>query len=159
MTILASEIKKIHEEDIAANGTVSEGFFKKLAATMNGVVDNYMWHLGSKQESVLTEAQFAALNGYDVNLPEEQKRWVLMKGQSIVGSALHALTGITTLPNAVANGAHSEQAKAGAATLQYFASQNKAHSHGLPYAVYGHGNVFALEPHATDWALSYSTYY
>ena len=128
MTLLASELKKIHEEDIAANGSVSEGFFKKLASAVNYVIDNFLWDLGDVRSSLLTEAQFAARNGYSLALPEAQRRWVLMKGQSIAGSALNNLTGIEALQNMVANGAHLEQATG--ALNQYLISQNKAHTHG-----------------------------
>lgn len=47
--------------------------------------------IGDVKHSVLTEAQFQELHG---------TTWVLMKGQSITGSDLAAVSGITTLPDA-----------------------------------------------------------
>ena len=128
MAALASELKKIFAEDIAANGSLSEGLLAKIGSTLNSVIDNHLWQLGDVRASALTEAQFAAQNGYDIGLPMAQRRWVRIEGQSISGSAFSALTGITSLPNALAYGAHLEQTKS-ASVLQYFTNQNKAHTH------------------------------
>ena len=40
MSQVASELKKIYEEDVSANGSVSEAFFLKLAASMNWLIEN-----------------------------------------------------------------------------------------------------------------------
>lgn len=128
MAALASELKKIFAEDIAANGSLSEGLLAKIGSTLNSVIDNHLWQLGDVRASALTEAQFAAQNGYDIGLPMAQRRWVRIEGQSISGSAFSALTGITSLPNALAYGAHLEQTKS-SSILQYFSNQNKSHTH------------------------------
>lgn len=130
MAAITSELKKIFTEDIAANGSLSEGLLVKIGATLNSVIDNHLWQIGDVRVSALTEAQFAAANGYDIGLPMEQRRWVRIEGQSISGSAFSALTGINSLPNALANGAHLEQTK-NASILQYFVNQNKDHNHGV----------------------------
>ena len=155
MAVLASELKKIFAEDIAANGSLSEGLLAKIGSTLNSVIDNHLWQLGDVRPSVLTEAQFAAQNGYDIGLPMAQRRWVRIEGQSISGSALSALTGITSLPNALAYGAHLEQTKS-SSILQYFSNQNKSHSHYREMLIdntwYNNGGWAYPPPTFGDWA-------
>lgn len=129
MSQVTSELKKIYEEDVSANGSVSEAFFLKLASSMNWLIENAGDYVGKVEMTPLSESQFAALKGYSTSVSEYLKKWVLIRGQSISGSKYHSLYGVSSLPNMVDNGAHPEQAKAGAATLAYFASQNKSHSH------------------------------
>lgn len=139
MSQVTSELKKIYEEDVSANGSVSEAFFLKIASSMNWLIENAGDYVGKVEMTPLSEAQFAALKGYSTSVSEYLKKWVLIRGQSISGSKYHSLYGVSSLPNMVDNGAHPEQAKAGAATLAYFASQNKSHSHNLK--TLGEGNL------------------
>lgn len=162
MGVLASELKKIFAEDIAANNSISEGLLVKLGSTLNSVIDNHLWQLGDVRPSALTETQFAAQNGYSLELPMAQRRWVRIEGQSVDGSAFTALTGIKTLPNALAYGAHLEQVKSIDSLLQYFASQNKAHTHVREiYSFSNYNSNGALVglhdsalPANTDWSVS-----
>ena len=55
---------------------------------MPKVLDDSKGGLGTTVDSILTLVQFQALHGAG---------WVLSDGQNIVGSALHALTGQTTV--------------------------------------------------------------
>ena len=149
MSQVTSELKKIYEEDVSANGSVSEEFFLKLAASMNWLIENAGDYVGKVEMTPLSEAQFAALKGYSTSASEYLKKWVLMKGQSISGSKYHSLYGVASLPNMVDNGAHPEQAKAGASTLAYFASQNKSHGHALMYTR-DTGNYGGLSAYSTS---------
>ena len=164
MSQVASELKKIYEEDVSANGSVSEAFFLKLAASMNWLIENAGDYVGKVEMTPLSEAQFAAIKGYSTSASEYLKKWVLIRGQSISGSKYHSLYGVSSLPNMVDNGAHPEQAKAGASTLAYFASQNKSHGHALMYTRdtgnYGGGvTPYSFSPLSSAASkLSYKSY-
>jgi len=118
MGLLTPQRREIYEEETSYKASISETFVQKMGATLNWVLANSSTQLGDIIHSGLTEAQFQALRG---------NNWVLMNGQSIVGSDFAILTGITTLPDATTGGAFIGQQTG--TLLDYEDSENKSHSH------------------------------
>ena len=118
----------IQSEQVAYRMPVSENLMNQIGESINYTLKATSF-LGQIFYAALTEEQFAAIIGYDPLLPENEKPWVIMKGQSIVGSDYYSLTSIATLPNAQANGAFLGQLNSGS-MLQYESSKNAAHDHG-----------------------------
>jgi hypothetical protein len=118
----------IQSEQVAYRMPVSENLMNQIGESINYALKATSF-LGQIFYAALTEEQFAAIIGYDPLLPENEKPWVIMKGQSIVGSDYYSLTSIATLPNAQGNGAFLGQISSGP-ILQYESSKNTAHDHG-----------------------------
>lgn len=131
---ITGENLDLQEEDFAAGKAVSESNFATMAKITQWVKENFGDFIGKVQYAALTEAQFAAKKGYEIaGVAEADKKWVIMKGQSIVGSQYATETGITTLPDALGNGAHFAQMRAGNSMLEYQANQNQAHTHNVTH--------------------------
>jgi hypothetical protein len=120
MAILTPAREEIYAEETAYKASISELTMQKMGASINYILQNGNSQIGDIVHSALTEAQFQALRG---------NNWVLMSGQSIVGSDLAILTGITTLPDAATNGAFIGQQTG--TMLDYEDSENKSHSHRM----------------------------
>lgn len=100
MTDITSNLEKIQVEETDFNSPVSENLLTKIGGSINAIVDDGIEPLGTVIQSILTTTQFQTIKG---------TKWVLMNGQSISGSDLETLTGISTLPNLVGNKAFSRQ--------------------------------------------------
>lgn len=135
MTKIAGRNIDLQLENFLANRAVSEAMLEPLAALVQWVKENSADYIGQFEFTALTEAQFSSLKGYSIfdessnPIPEAQKKWVLLKGQSIVGSEYATLTGKATLPNLRGNEAHLAQALNEASLLTYQENQNRAHRH------------------------------
>lgn len=121
MTLIPAERKEIHVEETSYKASISELTAQKIGASVNWVLANTSTQIGDIVPSALTQAQFQTLRG---------NNWVLMSGQSISGSDLAILTGITSLPNMVGNEAFLGQKNA-QSMFAYEASQNKSHNHNV----------------------------
>lgn len=133
---MAETIGVLHEfpEEMGTSGEgVSQDLIMRMMQTMVYLKQNSMHIIGETKNSFDTEEQFAAKMGYDHTLPEHEKKWVLIKGQSIAGSKYATQKNIITLPNLVGNAAYLGQAKTEGEILNYEASQNKAHTHPVKY--------------------------
>ncbi len=92
MTVLSSgrSIMEIEETDFRS--VISDPLMKKIGSNINALIDakdeNYL--IGMTFWAYLTETQVQAAI---------DSTWVEMKGQSIAGSDLDTLTGISTLPD------------------------------------------------------------
>jgi hypothetical protein len=120
VALLPSTEEKIQVEEVSYKSAVSEGTAKKLGSNINFILDQSSTYLGDIKISCLTESQFQAIRG---------DRWVLMSGQSIAGSDLATLTGITTLPNFTGLGAHLEQLTSIGSMFDFYPNQNLDHDH------------------------------
>ena len=122
MTDITAALKKIQVEEIKYGAADSEYTMSKIGAAINAIIEEGIEPLGTKYESMLTEAQFQAIKG---------NKWVRMTGQSIVGSDLHALTSVATLPDYVGNQAFTRQADIEGSIGDYQSNQNAAHTHSI----------------------------
>lgn len=123
MTDIVSAPAYIQIEEVQNKAAVSEATASKIGSSVNYILDNGIEPLGTITQSILTEAQFQALKG---------TKWVRMSGQSIAGSDLDTLTGITTLPDMTGNEAFLGSTDLAESTLaNYEANQNKAHTHKM----------------------------
>ncbi|MDD3412460.1 MAG: hypothetical protein PHY47_00505 [Lachnospiraceae bacterium] len=76
--------------------------------------------IGDYKYSHLTPETFA---------DEHLGKWMLCNGQSCVGTMFHVLTGSTTVPNALTNGAFIRQAKTDRSIGTYESEDFKSHTH------------------------------
>lgn len=134
MTKIVGKFQDLHLENFLSGKAVSEAQLKPIAELVQWVKENCGDQLGDVKYSALTEAQFAELKGYVIvdggnPVPESQKKWVLWKGQSIVGSDYSNLTGKNSIPNLVSNEAHLAQTVNDSQLLSYQENQNKSHAH------------------------------
>ena len=92
MTNLVSERVTMEIEENDFRSAISEPLEKKIGSNINALIDakdeNYL--IGSMFWVYLTEAQVQS---------ELDSTWVEMRGQSIVGTDLATLTGLTTVPD------------------------------------------------------------
>lgn len=135
MTKLVGENIELQLEDFEALRGVSEASIAALAKVTQWVRENSSDIIGMVVPTALTEAQFATLKGYSLvdgfgdPLPEAEKKWVMIKGQWILGSDYHTLTGNGALPDMVTNEAHIAQALNDGALLSYEVAQFPEHTH------------------------------
>ena len=92
MTELISERSIMEIEETDFRSAISEPLIKKIGSNINALIDakdeNYL--IGAMFWAYLTESQVqSALDS----------TWVEMRGQSIVGTDLETLTGLTTVPD------------------------------------------------------------
>ncbi len=120
MTDIPSSPQKIQIEETQNGSAVSESTTTKIGGSVNFLLDNSVTSIGDIQQSILTQAQFQALNG---------NNWVIMSGQNIAGSDLSILTGINILPNATGNKAFFRQTDSDSNIGDFETDQNKAHRH------------------------------
>lgn len=126
MTLLAQAKNDITVEETAYRSSISEATMQRIGSSINWINANAGTHLGDIISSALTLSQFQALRG---------TQWVLMDGADITGTDFANLTGITTLPNMVANEAFLGQRNAQAIGA-YEANQNQSHSHTTSMQLY-----------------------
>lgn len=132
-------LQTISENDVSTGKAVSEATLSKIAQTVTYLAKNSLDIIGETKITVLTEAQFAQAKDYEIfdtgsnPIPENQKKWVLYKGQDISGSDLANLTGINSLADMVSKEAHIAQALNDAALMSYQENQNKSHQHNVTY--------------------------
>ncbi len=156
MTLVPAARKEIHQEDVAHKAGVSEYLGYKIGALANWIVQNTAPFIGKVESTLLTEAQFAALMGYEIDgVAEADKKWVRVNGQDITGSDFANLTGVTTLPNAVYYGAFPGQAKNEGDIASYEENQNKSHTHNVPIGSYGTG-AQRIDKAPSDGVWSYA---
>lgn len=120
MALLPSSDLRITVEETSYKASVSQNTLQKMGGAINNLLDNAAAKLGDTQTSILTVAQFQA---------ERDATWVLMSGQSIVGSDLNALTGITTLPDMVGNKAFMRQAATDGNITDFESDTIASHNH------------------------------
>lgn len=131
MAEIAAAGEKIFEEEVSYKSAVSEATFNKIGGSINYILENASDFVGNLVPTMLTEAQFATVKGYDYTETDLTiKKWVIVDGQTITGSDYAVLTGITSLPNAKGNQAFPRQSNSDANIGQYETSQNLAHTHG-----------------------------
>lgn len=105
---------------VVSGGTIEAAKINELINKLNQLEQKVV-PLGTIFSSLLDEAQFQAENG---------NCWVKMNSQSIVGSDLAQVTGMTTLPNA--NGRFLRNIGGDAATLRSTQEDTfKSHDHGV----------------------------
>ena len=90
MPEIAGAISPMNDVEITSDAPLTEALHTKMGANLNALIGGYL-PIGSTIHSLLTEAQFQSEIG--------STGWVLAQGQSIAGSALETLTGISTLPD------------------------------------------------------------
>lgn len=83
-------------------------------------INSALLQIGSIQQALLTEAQFQSLNG---------DCWRLMNGSSVAGTDFGEFTGMTTLPNMVAEGDFLRQASGSRVLGSHEADEFKSHTH------------------------------
>lgn len=120
MTAITPVLATIQIEETKYGASISEYTSTKIGGAINYINENAIEPIGTVLDSFLTETQFQALKG---------NKWVLMEGQSIAGSDLAVLTGITTLPDAVTNRAFTSQSLNDGELSTYVSAQNLAHTH------------------------------
>lgn len=121
MTDITAAKSNISEEETSYKASISEATMQKVGASINWLNANAGTQLGDMIPSFLTETQFQSLRGTE---------WVQMNGQSIAGSDLAVLTGITTLPNMVDGGTVIQSDSDGnLATTS--SGDNKQHTHSF----------------------------
>ena len=89
MNDITASANKIQSEATAARAAVSETLMTQLGSGINYAIENAQ-PVGSIIHSMLTEAQFQAIIGI---------KWVLMDGQSVVGSDYETITGDSSIPD------------------------------------------------------------
>ena len=129
MTAVTAQLNTMQIEECKFEASVSEAVMTRMAAVVNYLAQNAIDTLGTVIQSALTEAQFATLKGYDHTAPYATRKWVLMTGASISGSDFANLTGITSFPDAVTNGAFLGQKKPSHSMTEYQTNQNQSHTH------------------------------
>jgi hypothetical protein len=144
----------IQQEQVAYRMPVSENLMNQMGESINYALKAAAF-LGQAIHLALTEIQFAAIAGFDPLLPESEKPWVIMKGQSIVGSDYYSLTGIATLPNALSNEAFLGQLNSGS-MLQSESSQNKNHNHPITQKYVSTGGNPTYQGKSLTGRLDYS---
>lgn len=140
MTDITSAPSKIQEEEVAYKAAVSEATFTKIGAAINYIQDNASDYIGQLECTMLTEAQFATIKGYDYTETDlTVKKWVIVDGQDITGSDYETLTGISTLASAKTNGAFPRQSDSDANINGYQSNQNLSHTHIQQHEITGGG--------------------
>jgi hypothetical protein len=119
MAFLSGTTSKIQTEDVTYRSAPSDGLLSKMGIAINNSIDNELFSLGDIITSALTEELFTSARA----------GWALMDGRDITGSDYAILTGITTLPDFVSQGAHMEQLEAGNSIFDFFPNQNQEHDH------------------------------
>lgn len=156
MTSIVGENIDLQAEDFTSQKAVSEAAVSQVAQVAQWVRQNSSDYIGMIDYCALTEEQHATIKGYSLldealdPIPEAQKKWALLKGQDITGSDFEVLTGISNLPNLVANEAHLAQMKSDGSMLSYQSNQNKAHNHTVPVAYETSSATLGLVPLGTD---------
>ncbi|MDD3412461.1 MAG: hypothetical protein PHY47_00510 [Lachnospiraceae bacterium] len=102
--------------------------FHQSDLTTKADIINRTVAVGTVRTSILTLEQFAA---------ESPGQWMLMNGQSCVGTRYQQITGNSNVPNASTEGTFLRQAKAGRALGSYEADENKSHNHPNSYFYFG----------------------
>lgn len=91
MANIPSTVKKIQVEEVAERQPGSESLFQKIGGSINWLLDNAQGlAIGSIDGTVLSEAQYQAINGVG---------YILADGRNVAGSAYAAITGNATVPN------------------------------------------------------------
>ncbi len=120
MTDVTSARKKIQVEEVDYRSAVSESTFTKMAGSVNWIIDNSTFALGTIVTSMLTLAQFQS---------ELNSTWVLCDGASVVGSDYETLTSNSNVPDLVTNNRFLRQATNDGAVGTTQASANLSHTH------------------------------
>ena len=76
--------------------------------------------IGDIKQSLLSAVEFSS---------EHLGTWMLMNGQSCVGTAYGTLKGVTVVPDMTTEGTFLRQAKSGRAVGSYESDDNKSHNH------------------------------
>lgn len=120
MTDVTSAKKKIQVEEVDYRSAVSESTFTKMAGSVNWIIDNSTFALGTIVASMLTLAQFQS---------ELNSTWVLMNGDSVVGSDYETLTGNSNVPDMFTDERFLRQATNDGALGATQVSANLSHTH------------------------------
>jgi len=121
MTDIPSALKTIDEKETRSRASVSEATLTKIGGSINALVKTGPEAIGTIETSILTVVQFQSIRGTS---------WVRMEGQSIAGSDLASLTGMTTLPDMVSSGRFLRQSASNEADLATTQEdENKSHRH------------------------------
>ncbi len=126
MANVPSDLQKIQIEEVGYRSAVSEATFNKMGASINAIIDDGIEPIGTIIQSILTESQFQSIKG---------NKWVRMSGQSIAGSDLNSLTGISNLPDMITNSAFVRQASVEGNIGVFQADTIVSHSHTTTVSV------------------------
>jgi len=89
MTVLSNSNNSISVEGFRAGAVVSESSFSAIGQAIN-YLQGSIYSIGDVMATPLDETQFAAQHG---------SSWVICGGQSITGTDLYTLTGMTNAPD------------------------------------------------------------
>lgn len=91
MSNIPPSTRYIQNEETAFRASISEGTLRDIGATINYLLANAtLAQVGDTKRAFLSEELFQAQMG---------EVWVLMDGRDVTGSAYHALTGNTNIPD------------------------------------------------------------
>jgi hypothetical protein len=110
---------------------MSEATIQRMGGAVNHILDNSVTQLGDVVQSIRTEVNFQSYRG---------NNWVLMAGQSILGSDLELDGGPSVLPDATTNSAFFRQ---GASLGTFQADTTASHNHGQRIEDFNGGGVSA----------------
>lgn len=92
MTVLASELRKIHIEETDYQTGVSEAVLQKIGKAINAIIDGMAsaGPVGTILTTMLSESDFQDLAG---------ENWVLCDGQSCIASEYETVSGNSAVPD------------------------------------------------------------
>lgn len=123
MASVPASTELIQVEEVSYKKAVSEAVMSKMAGSVNGLQQLGSEPVGTVVQSILTVAQFNSIR--------PASAWVRMEGQSIVGSDLETVSGLSTLPDMVTDKRFLRQADADGSIMTIEADENRAHTHGF----------------------------
>lgn len=118
----ATGITELIQSEALVNNKEFSDQLMKMAKGLNNLGTISSWKLGDIRQSVMTEEYFQAKKG---------NNWVVLRGQDITGSDLHAQEGFTVLPSTTGIRSTFGQARTGEGMLFQTSPKNKAHSHAM----------------------------
>lgn len=125
MSEIPGALAKIDQKEVDYKAAVSSATMTKIGGSINGLISIGNEPLGTVIQSILTVAQFNSIRS--------SSAWVRMEGQSIIGSDLHALTSLASLPDMVTGKRFLRQTDSDGNLMTLEVGHNASHDHTIYY--------------------------